>query len=112
MGIERTFGKRWIEALLSGKFEQGASRTVSKFGDQRTYCCLGVGLCVAGQDPASFPQRTTSWRLGDGHNIGDYIPGLTQKDASRLAAENDHYGLSFKAIAGSIEDLLDPEVLP
>lgn len=43
MKLLKAFKKKWIEALRSGKYEQGISRLKFKaWASQPTYCCLGV----------------------------------------------------------------------
>jgi hypothetical protein len=46
---------RWLEALRSGKYEQGT--TYLKNGDK--YCCLGVLCDVVGVEPELLSERST-----------------------------------------------------
>ena len=58
------FAKRWVEALLSGKYKQGRGclRTVDN-----EFCCLGVALDVMAPDEWSTETIEYGVRL-EGHN--------------------------------------------
>jgi hypothetical protein len=95
--------QRWLEALRSGKYDQGKSWL--RQGD--SFCCLGV-LCDL-VDP-------TGWRPGAlvySYSVADHtsiLPGMTKVatgldsavDLDKLMSMNDN-GQSFAQIADWIE---------
>ncbi len=47
--INPDFKKQWVEALRSGKFNQGNGKLLSVTSETKEYyCCLGVACIVAG----------------------------------------------------------------
>ena len=101
--------KRWVEALRSGKFEQG-QHALRK---EDSFCCLGVACeisgigtwsgdlySVGGRSEANYlPKAVQSWlglasRTGEGVNCDGYIT---------LTELNDNAGKSFAEIANIIE---------
>lgn len=100
--------RKWIEALRSGRYEQGRSALC----DSGRYCCLGVGCEVleveknqrpysnlirfGKQDRADFAPTELMDLLGLRYSSG------TGKDGRDLADMNDR-GLSFSEIADAIE---------
>jgi hypothetical protein len=101
--------KNWIEALRSGRYEQGrgALRTHHLSGDR--FCCLGVLADVVGLQPIT----NRSWLGGSVSMYGnangepvssllDVEVGLPQRTAGTLARMNDA-GCSFDEIADFIE---------
>jgi len=52
--------KRWVEALLSGKYEQG---TMCLRSADNKFCCLGVALDV--MDPAGWSAEVEPLRTGE-----------------------------------------------
>lgn len=94
--LDTALKTKWVEALRSGKYEQGTKVLFSK--RTRAYCCLGVLCVVNGVDPENIEDRITTdltpW----------FDPGLTQEQASRLGdIMNDAQGKSFAEIADYIE---------
>lgn len=108
---ERGYQKKWIEALRSGQYQQGAG----SLNREGRFCCLGVlcdlidpnawvsgfGAHTRGDAPKAF-----HYRMGLYHG---YPPpevcesaGLDFKEARRLANMNDK-GATFEEIAQDIE---------
>lgn len=101
--------KRWIEALLSGKFVQGQKRLRPT---KDTYCCLGVLAKVEGE---TFRKGR---KLGNDYGIrGDeskeratgMLPkwflekvGLSERQQGKLASKNDA-GADFPTLATYIQ---------
>lgn len=103
--------QRWLDALRSGKYNQG-SRVLRS--ESNKYCCLGI-LCElvdpAGWRPAPIPSLSGmayQYVAGDLHNVS--MPSLTTLEsvgldaeiAEQLARWNDD-GMSFADIANYIE---------
>lgn len=88
---------KWVAALRSGKYEQGAGYL--KTGN--TYCCLGVACVIGLANPIG------SYGLGFGSYVTDeFLPSHIQK---QLSAHNDGEGTparSFKWIASYINRYL------
>lgn len=110
--MDKELMKKWIEALRSGKYQQGMRRL--KTHDNK-FCCLGV-LCDISE--------TGKWKVSSfGENsfvddsYGDtnvYMPpfealtkvGLDYEDASELATKNDTQEHTFEEIAEILECIL------
>lgn len=122
---------RWVHALRSGKYEQGAGHLTRIDADgKRRDCCLGV-LCdlayrdgavtaeerrlpvgivteYAGQD-AVLPQKVAEWAglIDASPEVEVPIDGPDSAPASTPLTElNDEAGLSFARIADLIEEQL------
>lgn len=107
--------QKWIEALRSGKYEQG--KHVLRSGDNK-YCCLGV-LCdiVAPGAWDKEPSRNEFSRVNQFYGHGDGLcssstslsaaveleVGLGSANQRELVDMNDNYGADFNAIANYIE---------
>lgn len=102
--MDKRIKRRWINALRSGKYEQGRRQlAVSGMDNNTLYCCLGV-LCelaveskvIAAYDPehGSLPDAVSEW--ANIEQFGNYGGKRT------LAGYNDS-GRSFKQIANIIE---------
>ena len=95
--MNQTIKKKWVKALLSGKYEQGKEELCS--WDNR-YCCLGVLREVMGStDKLKHPTL-------------EYLSraqldacGLDHNTQASLAAVNDK-GVPFDMIAGLIDEAL------
>lgn len=97
--------KRWVEALRSGKYEQGKNglRTKDKF------CCLGVACDIYDntiwdklpENLGRLPSYVREW-LDLSHDEGEY-------KGSYLTNDNDIKNKSFEEIADIIES--EPEGL-
>ena len=85
---------RWIEALLSGKYEQGIGQLKDNKG---RYCCLGVLRDIAG---------ITKNQCRDEMGVIDKLKHeVSRTEQYRLAQMNDN-GSSFIQIAQYIEENL------
>ena len=92
--------KKWINALKSGKYEQG----MSCLREGNSYCCLGVLCAITG----NAKNRNMRWGFPIPGIIGETLDdtsgdprpfmGLSVKMQLRLAEMNDH-GSSFEEIA-------------
>lgn len=107
--MDANLKSRWIEALRSGKYEQGSGQLKDHSGN---YCCLGV-LCAIQDIDLEFPPRgCNSGRYGDysfpenGHAPGlyDEVTGDDASYRSVLARMNDDGHTSFSNIADWIEN--------
>ena len=90
------FKALWIEALRSGKYEQG--RGALRMGDK--FCCLGVACDLIDQgawDGVGMP----GWN-GCGYGSTN-LPFINSDKAMHLAELNDKEQLGFKEIADYIE---------
>jgi hypothetical protein len=111
--------KKWVDALLSGEFEQAKRRLRRQEPDGDRYCCLGVACevyrretgdgCWDGEtftaggdrDNISLPFDVQAW-LGLASDNG------TSRHEAPLIDEND-FGKDFKEIAAII--VAEPEGL-
>jgi hypothetical protein len=100
----------WIDALLSGKYEQGHHQLKrdSLRGGSAYYCCLGV-LCEIKNNLAKRSDYSNNWYSEGGTEdmpsdaFMDDI-GLEHDDANQLAKLNDSEGWTFPEIAQWIQD--------
>jgi hypothetical protein len=126
--MNKDVAMKWVQALRSGKYQQGKARLRDGLGQ---YCCLGVlaeiqgffdkGLCDPAAPALSSKARDLvglSYGLGDLGHFADKPeriawPDSIQNTAARtqpsLAHLNDYGGCSFEQIADFIE--LNYEVL-
>lgn len=106
--------QRWVDALKSGKYEQG--RLDLRKGDK--WCCLGV-LCDVVQAEIALPvtqnSEGTVYLFGERHRasvLPEEVQRLTGLSATgklsdgRVLANLNDDGVSFSKIAGIIEDQL------
>lgn len=105
---------RWVKALRSGEYTQGADCLYSDNGGQKNYCCLGVlgklcGLSDTVIDDKPLPVNLLS------SDMKAYPPLLRQESTDekgkdtivgKLASMNDSGKWSFKRIASYIEKYL------
>lgn len=82
--------RKWVKALLSGKYEQGTHY----FESDGKFCCLGV-LCV------SMGVPTTVGYAGNWDAVDAVLP-----DASMHLADLNDEGVPFDMIAGLIDEAL------
>lgn len=97
--MDQSLKKKWVEALLSGKYEQGDG--YMRYGDN--YCCLGVlqDVCLKeGMDflPIWGATEVLPAKLSTSLDMPQWI-------ARRLAKINDS-GVPFDMIAGLIDEAL------
>lgn len=105
--------KKWVKALHSGKFKQGADY----LNNSDTHCCLGVLCEIAKEEGIEVNSKGSTIlgdSLGDQHHVQSWagiktaVGDLPQKvkdsdgDRTHLAALNDQ-GKSFKQIARIIQ---------
>jgi len=107
--------KQWIEALRSGKYEQGMHKL--RIGDR--YCCLGVACDISGLGKwemanIAIPQdmyvnTPHQYRVGDKMKLAtlpipvkDWI-GIWDENAFELLVDANDKGVSFNQIADIIE---------
>jgi hypothetical protein len=62
--------KLWIDALRSGKFEQGQGNLASRDGEVVKYCCLGVACEVAVKDGLDLEGR---WGRPIGNEVEEWV---------------------------------------
>lgn len=99
----------WVEALRSGKFEQGTGWLKScewdENGDiaQEAHCCLGVLAEVSGLEAPN----ARCLNFSDGKSQYSVVSGLTAIQQDKLISMNDgdngHDRHSFEEIADYIE---------
>lgn len=98
----------WVNALRSGKFEQGQGRLCTVYpGQEPSFCCLGV---LANEDISDeWTPRIEGSAVMEKYGSANLLPrryrekiglGLTSHNA--LAEANDN-GLDFLSIADAIE---------
>jgi hypothetical protein len=105
-----TIKKQWLEALRSGKYQQGKGRLRMKHSGVDRFCCLGV-LCDL-LEPAGWvlhPNNPEVFLSGihEGYpqdKVRDKA-GIERDQCQTLAAMNDS-GKSFEEIAQTIENTL------
>jgi len=101
--MKQAVAKKWVKALRSGKYEQGAG--VLKTEDGR-FCCLGVLTDVLGEKCQPGRENLTRkvMRLaGMKTNIGERPDTEDGFMNDNLAELNDSCAYSFKEIADVIE---------
>lgn len=99
-----TLMSRWVEALRSGKYEQGRDMMRSR---GNTFCCLGV-LCDVIDDKAWVLEYNYSWADGEWSIPPPKVTkkaGLNKKIIDTLIDMNDKQGKSFAEIADYLERL-------
>lgn len=115
--MDPTVKVKWLEALRSGKYEQGngALRRV----EGNAFCCLGVLADVCGEKWSLHPSGTKYQLEGDIHFWATNTPsygtltdqfcqsvGLPVAARTELVSLNDQKRKSFKEIAVYIEEKL------
>lgn len=114
--------RKWVEALRSGKYQQGQNRLATVEPDGIKYCCLGIACDLYKQEHPEFPVeqvKTFILHLVYGSDIEGYaLPKVVNEwlglklygdwDHGSLAGRNDS-GISFAAITDIIES--EPEGL-
>lgn len=98
--------QKWVEALRSGKYQQGKAMLRSRDGE---FCCLGVLCDLVAPSAWEFSPVEGCFMV---HGRSGYIPaellltvgasGLDDDGQERLVDMNDN-GASFADIAGFIE---------
>ena len=100
--MDKDFVKKWIEALRSGKYEQGKG----KLFKDNFYCCLGVaGICA--QIPLSEMYDKDSFFYPKFKKYPDLPKELSESVlGNKLAIMNDCDEMSFNEIANYLEENL------
>jgi len=97
------FKERWIEALSSGKYNQGENSLY----EDGNYCCLGVACIVEGltiRDIERRPYITKSMSSSPSLSVLSKASITSTSDLDYVIAEmNDEKGMSFLDIANWIE---------
>ncbi len=122
--LKPEFKVRWVEALRSGKYDQGRTCLKSKYG---AYCCIGVAAEISGCDLEAYhnPEHLAALDYSSDLNGivtrmgGDSYPPSSisnewllepvqynQDPLPVLAFMNDHEGKDFNHIAKWIEENL------
>lgn len=112
---QKELRRRWVEALRSGKYEQGRSW----LHKQGRFCCLGVACEVMGVEWAGEEEDEDGYyyamNLLDFPGHSSILPpeltqrlGISTDDHNALAELNDE-GVPFCDIATLIENLPGPE---
>jgi hypothetical protein len=108
--LPKAFKKKWVNALRSGNFQQGAGNLYDS--DDNTYCCLGVAGAICGIPKAKLngvgflDTVSTVKKLAEKNKIPTILIN-SEDDAlpTHLAEMNDGLN-SFKKIAAYIERYL------
>lgn len=99
--LPEDFKRRWVEALRSGKYEQGKSNL---FKNDK-FCCLGVACVVAGIETITIKNWSLIPILDDNF---DSVPTILRDshdidNVSMILARMNDSGASFSEIAAYIE---------
>lgn len=103
--LPKLFKSEWLEALRSGKYQQGYERLMA----DGKYCCLGVACVVGGVEKVSDHMCFIPTADLDPKNEFKNIPDILRADhlvTQELVRLNDVDGASFKEIADWIEENL------
>lgn len=103
--LPKAFKKKWVDALMSGKYEQGHSRL--KFAG--LHCCLGVACEVVGAkniEEKGYIVNTENSVIEGIEKIPDLIHGNSRNPVvAQLTNLNDNE-VPFEVIAGVIDEWL------
>jgi len=108
--LPRVFAEKWIEALRSGKYQQGRGQLYSINNDN--YCCLGVACEVAGHTKNIIAHGYNVFidakknRIIGNKIVFPKIPTVLKgsNGLPQILAEMNDSGISFDGIADWIED--------
>lgn len=112
--MKRELKAQWLEALRSGKYEQG--QFMLRSGDDK-YCCLGVLCDISGQGQwkeEGYGARYSYWKGEESDQnvlpqfVSDFT-NLSDAEEEMLIDKNDGDGLSFKEIADWIEENVEED---
>ncbi len=105
--LPKTFKNKWVRALRSGKFKQGAMRLASESVDGTRYCCLGVACIVSGHTDRKVLGKTFM-KKGEKWNTPKELSGMATENklVHKLSSLNDSRKKSFNQIASWIEKYL------
>jgi hypothetical protein len=93
---------RWVRALRSGRYRQGAEALLTVDG---SYCCLGVLAKIQRCNFSAVPVDMLDSSSPLREALAKYAGGLSEEDQDTLAGMNDG-GASFDEIADYIEEKL------
>lgn len=101
--MNKEIKQKWLEALRSGRYEQGTGRLRSNHGK---YCCLGVLEDVV--QPEGWLRTGGCWKNRDKcsgfiSHATLYESNIPPKVAYYLMSMNDDSGKTFSEIADWIE---------
>lgn len=106
--MTRAIKERWIEALTSGRYEQGFGQLCEVGEDgERRYCCLGVLADII--DGGRWAGATSVWWDGHCSQISTDLWesfGCHPDAQQKLAQMNDTEFVAFSGIAKWIEENL------
>ena len=104
---------RWLKALRSDEYVQGAGKLMRPAGDYDEFCCLGVLCDVLGEEFEETPWGSLGVAInGGGVNVGGLPDRLLEQvsmsnsQQATLIRMNDVKGSSFEEIADWIESNL------
>ena len=97
--MEPELKRKWVDALRSGKFEQGKT----KLEENGRYCCLGVLRHIVDPKDMRYQPALGGGSLLNGEQLKEY--GLTSDEQITLSTINDR-GKPFSEIADYIEEHL------
>lgn len=112
--MTKKLGKKWLEALRSGKYKQGVGALRRETLEGEKFCCLGV-LCdiVDSSMWKAIGNPKLYYYYGDQSRstcISGYPPawvckkaGISKRAAMQLTYLNDVKQYSFEQIAGHVE---------
>lgn len=116
--MKKTWKKKWISALLSGKYLRGTGALVGKdysihnSKDYTVYCCLGV-LCKVSKMTDKQIQRVVVIDKNKEESDNELLSpklltkfGLSDRQQKKLAAMNDEEDGSFEKIAKYVQRYL------
>lgn len=83
--------QKWVEALRSGKYQQGRQQLATETQTGRTYCCLGVLCEVAKQEGVIIGYIDTDSYLPE---VVQQWAGLKTKDGEFRDKYNERTSLS------------------
>ncbi|MEM6815307.1 MAG: hypothetical protein AAF600_13130 [Bacteroidota bacterium] len=108
--LPREFAEKWIEALRSGKYNQGKGYLHNDGG----YCCLGVACRIFGTSKNNLEGKTYIFKqkkfdshlmLPKTNQIPDLLKGdLNESDFVSKVSEMNDRGLTFNQIADWVEE--------
>lgn len=101
------FKKSWVDALRSGRYQQGQEALRS---GKHTFCCLGVLCDLVDQDQwGSHHEGAWYFKYEEIYGMPDDVTfiatGISREEAQELADMNDG-GTGFSEIANYIEEHL------
>lgn len=104
--MKKAIAKQWVEALRSGRYEQGRHGLRSAANN---YCCLGVLCDIVAPDAWSADKiEHLDYYTHDNYSTGVLSPtfrlytGISLERSQILAGMNDSDGASFEEIADYI----------